>query len=423
MQVKQKNSFDKYKFAFLIFAFIFAYNFFIVNRFELCRIDNVTYTYHIVDFSLGFCTKLLPGAVYNAIFSSTDSAMVNAYFSVLYFVFMAAVSLFLGRYISEAKPENKLAALVAVMFFVSGPATFSLHAKEFGMLDTYWLFFSLAVMAFLQSKYLKWIVPLFFALALLIHISAIVSFVPFMALLVLLEASREKENKKSFCAIFGFSAALSLLLFAYFAVAENGNLVYDIKEFGEFIHKRNLSEWPDYTVYYDYALYKKPYLQYSTDKITGEILIEGTGFLAKIVNAAWSQIAITFTTYSTLSDGYYLELLNMVFFTLPVTAVLYRYVFVSFKKSKGNPLRRFVWFCSLFLFPLAFFAGSLGSPDITRWYGHAFMLVFSLVIYEMSRTQEVVSVSKNKNKQSVYFIVTAVYYLLYAVCTVEPYCY
>ena len=64
--IKLKNLVIRHKIALSFFAFIVIYNFVFVDKpFEFSSLCDVTYAYHLVDFSVGFCTKLLPGAIYN----------------------------------------------------------------------------------------------------------------------------------------------------------------------------------------------------------------------------------------------------------------------------------------------------------------------------------------------------------------------
>lgn len=421
MVCKTKNLFNNHKFSIFIFAFLLIYNFLIVNNFGFCKIDPITYTYHLVDYSLGFCTKLLPGAIYNAIFPTTDASVVNLYFNVLYHVFLIALALLAEKFLKKFESENRTAAFILIMFFITGPATFSIHSMELGMLDTYWLFFSAVVIIFLQNKVLKWFVPAFLVLSVLIHISAFVSFVPFMALLVLADASRNGKIKKSNGVIFVVSVVAAFAIFLYFIKNEEANLALSLEEFRNFIHSKNLSEWEDYTTYYDYSLYKISYLEGSESKITEQILLNGTDFFSKIINYIWSQAKITFQSHSEW-NSYVSSFFQSMFVTLPITALLYKYILSNIKNKKASILRRFVLFCSLFLMPLTLVSGVLCSPDFNRWFSHSFTLLFTFVLYDIYKSDEDFINSLNHHSEGFSLLKIMIYFVLYSLCIVTPYC-
>lgn len=422
MVSKLKSIFSAHKYAISILLFMFIYSFVVVNRFSFCQINDITYTYHLVDYSLGLCTKLLPGAIYNVIFPTTSAFVVNIYFTVLYAGFWIVVAFLLEKFIVKFETQDKAATFLVVLLFITGPATFSLHTNGFGMLDTYWIFISVAFLIFIQNRWLKWFVPVFFVLAILIHVSAMVSFVPFFALLVLFQASKNQKGKIGYLLILFISVALSVLTFLYFLFNEESNLTVNLEEFHAFISNRNKSEWLDYTKYYDYSLFKVPYLEeYLNNKTIKKLLVNDSGVLANIINDVWSQFNITFTAYAYL-EGYFYTFINNVIITSPIIFLIYKYIFHNFKNTKNNIIRSFAWFCSLFLFPLTFLSGAICSPDINRWFGNGFFMIFTLVIYEIYKSDNNAIKSLNKYTQGVPLFISILHFIFYSTCIVDPYC-
>ena len=402
---------NKHKYAIFIFAFIFVYNFVVVKEFSFPEIDEITYTYHIVDYSIGFCTKLLPGAIYNAIFSTTDAKVVNLYFTVIYHIFLALLSFMLEIFLKKFNSKDRLVALVLVLFFITGPATFSIHTFRLGMLDTYWLFFSVLFIVAIQNKVLKWFIPVLFVSSFLIHVSAMVSFVPFFALIVLLEAMHSVKNRKANLCIFGACVFASFVTFIYFTSNESSNLMLNVNEFRDFISGRNLSLWDDYTLYYDFALFRISYLDGLPIETESGLFVD---FLL--------QIKETFRAYKGLWGGYYLDVLNDIIVCFPIVFLFYKYIFEQIKQVRNNKLWLFMWLCSLFLLPLVFVIGILCSPDITRWFGHSFLVLFALIMYNIYRTGDVGIFRKFFDDSNFNLLATVVYFVFYATCVVDPYC-
>ena len=365
MLIGLKSFINKHKYAFFIFWFMFVYNFVVIKQFSFPEMDEITYTYHIVDFSVGFCTKLLPGAICNAILPTTEFVVVNLYFLILYHTFLIIVAFMLEAFLKKFNANERMAAFIMVMFFITGPATFSIHIYRFGMLDTYWLFFTALFFIAVQNKVLRWFVPVIFILSVFIHVSAMISFVPFFALIVLIETIESDNHKKSYLCIFALCVIVSFITFIYFTSNEADNLQLTLDEFRTFISSKNLSALDDYTMYYDYSLYRISYLD-------GTSIRDIPGLFGGLL----LQIKETVRAYKTFDIGYLFSVVKQILLSVPIVLFLYKYVYRKFRDKKHNFLGGFVYFCSLFLFPLSFVCGVLCSPDITRWYSHS-LIMFS----------------------------------------------
>lgn len=421
MSEKIKQAYNNHKCALFIFVFIVVYNFLIVRKFNICMVDEITYTYHLVNFSVGFCTKILPGALFDFISPSTDVVAVNIYFNIIYHIFLIVLALVVEKFIHSFDTENRFNAFLLVMFFVCGPATLSIHTYQFGMLDTYWLFFAVLLVIFVQNKYLKWLVPILFVAAILIHVSVIVAFLPFFFLVLLFECSNTEEKRKGNIVIFAICTITTLIALAYFVVCEGDNILLSVEEFREFLDSRNKSEWETYTTYYEYALYKLDSIDDVNEDFSQVLLVESGGAIANFVNSVWAQIYYIAQSFSVNYDLLILWIHNVVI-TLPVIIFLYKYIIACVKKSTTNRFKKFVLCCSLALFPLVFLASSLFSPDINRWYGHNFISLFGFAMYVMYKNNfdNTHSVFKNSKVSPPYFK-TIIYLVLYSLYIVGPY--
>lgn len=421
MTKKIGSALEKHKYAISIFLFFIIYNFVVVGNFSFPTINSFTYTIHIVDYTIGFCSKLLPGAIYNAFFSTTNPNVVNLYVVILYYLFLLSISIMLEKFLYKFDSENRLIAFIIVLFFITGPVTFSLTTFGLGVLDTYWLFFTAAFLIIVKNKYLKWFVPIIFVLSLFIHVSAIMSFIPFFSLVVLLEASRSKKDRKSYVVIFTVSILLTVATFLYFLIFEKNNLTLSLDAFRSFISKRNLSEWADYPDYYEYALYNRSYVDGA--EMVSFVSDGESGFISKIFGSFLTQIYEIYRTYPKINRNYYIGAVKGIFISIPIVVLLYKYVLSAFKKEKSNKLRRFVWFCALFLLPFAFVVTSaFFSPDLIRWFAHGVTLLFTLIIYETYRSSDIdylTALNKHFNPSSYFAVI--IYFLLYMTCTVNPF--
>ena len=66
-----KNYFKNHIYFYGIFAFVLLYDFLAVGI-EPWDSANVYYSFYLIDFSFGFCSKILPGAIYNFLFDDNE---------------------------------------------------------------------------------------------------------------------------------------------------------------------------------------------------------------------------------------------------------------------------------------------------------------------------------------------------------------
>lgn len=416
MMNKFINALEKHKYFFAIFVFFVVYNFVVVGSFSFPTIGNLCYLFHIVDFSIGLCPELLPGAIYNAIFSTTKVEVVNLYVNILYLLFLLAVSYMLEKFLYKFDSKNRYFAFIIVLFFITGPATFSIHAAEIGMLDTYWLFFAVAFLVMVQNKYLKWFVPIIFILSVFIHFGAMISFIPFFALIILFEASKNEKVSKSYMIIFTVSVILAVAVFIYFVAFEDSNLFLSRAAFRRLLSARNISEWEDNYYYYEYALYRTA--PDGTRIFPSET--EG-GFLSQIFGVLTRQIKILLVVYPQISKQYFVNLASDILVSMPVIVVLYKFVLSFFKKEKENKLRRFVWFCALCLLPFTFAVSLVCSNDLIRWFDHGVICLFALVIYGLYKSSDNDYLEMLNNRTNNYSrMAIVIYFVIYMMCTVKP---
>lgn len=416
---KIENLLEKHKYAISIFIFFFVYNFVIVGNFSFSKISNLCYLFHLVDFSIGLCSELLPGAIYNALFSTTQVVAVNLYVNILYYLFLLAVSFMLEKFLYKFDSKNRFIAFIIVLFFITGPSTFAVHTTEIGMLDMYWLFLAVAFLVMVQKKYLKWFIPIIFVLSVFIHVGAVISFIPFFALILLFEASQNEKVSKSYMFIFAISVFLAVAVFIYFVSFEESNLILSRTAFRELMDQRNKSDWGDSYRYYEYVLYR-----ILPDGIEIDFFaLESDGsFLSRVFSVFLRQLKGTIIIYSQISKQYFVDFAWDVLVSMPIVAFLYKCILSFYKKDKENRLRCFIWFCALCLLPFTFVIGMFCSVDIIKWFGHGVICLFTIVIYGLYKSPDndyIKTLNNCFNNSSKIAII--VYWVFYMMCTVEPY--
>lgn len=418
---KFKGIFEKHKYAIFIFVFFVVYNFTIVGNFSFPKISYLCYIFHLVDFSIGFLPELLPGAIYNALFSTTEIEAVNLYVNITYHLFLLVVSFMLEKFLYKFDSKNRFIAFLIVLFFITGPSTFSIHTAEIGMLDMYWLFFAVIFLIMVQNKYLKWFVPIIFALSVVVHFGAMISFIPFFALIVLFEASQNEKVSKSYILIFSGSVLISVATFIYFIANEESNLIMSLDSFRALISERytpRVEYTPDY---YEFALYRILPENYGVET-EGFAATNDSSFLLQTFGAFLRQVSLNLNVFPKIEKIYFVDFARNVFASMPIIIFLYKCILSFFKKDRENKLRRFVWFCALCLLPFTFLTSVVCSVDLNKWFGHGVICLFTLVIYGLYKSPDNDYLEKlnNRFKNSSYYVII-IYFVFYMMCTVETY--
>ena len=99
---KIKSLTEKHYYSLFFFLFILIYSFVVSGGMRPWSSIGLTQSFHAVDYSMGFCARFLPGAVYQFIFGAVNETTLNLYLSVLMIVFFFVLSRSLkGRNISR----------------------------------------------------------------------------------------------------------------------------------------------------------------------------------------------------------------------------------------------------------------------------------------------------------------------------------
>lgn len=325
---------------------------------------------------MGFCTKILPGALYNKLLGIYSRQAVNIFVSILFFVFITAIAITIEKKFKECFRELSWYHVFFILLFVTGPFTFATFVKEFGLIDFFWAFFCLISILLIKNKYFKFLIPALIFLIILVHYSSVTSYVSVLLLIMLFLAAdaESKKTRRQYIALFVLSLFTAVGETLYFLKYEYSNLKYSMEEFNNILlNERNA----DYLEYYDFSFYRsipdgmQSAMQMNlTDLDTTSL----TGFLKNMIY----QIKVTLSM-SCIEKNWFVGLLAVILF------VLLSYVVISYARKTDKTVKKII---SLLILPLTVCTALIGiffSTDFARWLSHSFIVFFAfdlLIIFE-----------------------------------------
>lgn len=399
------------------FSFLLVYQWLIINNGSLWWVNPSTYALYVIDYSMGFCTRILPGAVYMALVGKYDYRPISAFVMVFFLVLLFLVSLFAEKFYDVADPGEKKTALLMLFFFLTGPFTFGLFANAFGMLDTYLCLLFVAALPLLRKRRLKWLLPLFFVGMILVHYAAVFSYAALLMIMILFAAAKteDRTEKREYYALFVFCALLSAVLSGYFLLFDVENVAYPVEELDHILREERGALFPEYV---ESALYR----------LTDSSVAGADGVVERYAadpNASgivrFIQWFVFFIHIAFSFAHSYDRLLFPVLLELPAAVFLIALLISWFRNRKGNRELRF-----MALLMIGFFFGGnmvafLFAADNFRWMCHAvvclFFSTFTVLCFDYK---------EGFQKACAYFRraglpLTMVYAVAYALTTMDPY--
>lgn len=389
---KLKTRLYENRYGLCFFAFLTAYTFIVSGEMQLWKVDDVTYSFHVVDLSMGFCTKLLPGEVCKLLFGEPTRNQVSVYLSVLIIICYLFVGLLLGKIFTRVEDKYRFPFLIFIMFFLTGPATFAVYVDMFCWLDFYWIFAAVLAVCCLQSRYTYILVfPLMF-LAIMSHFASILCYVPFVAIFMLYKISvtENKKDKAYLCTIWWVTVIFSIGLSLYMMLNETKNVTVTAEEIKAYFDSLGIED----SRYYIFSFFRDKVQDimpeyYLTQEAANTVVnIDMTQSPLKILYDIIVQQMFTNKAYGSTSGD-----LKHFIMLAPAVVFIYKSLFVVFTNNRGNNLKRFAIFCTGALFLFTLVAGYMLSTDTIRWISHAFTPLFATFLYIIYKEKEE---SKNK---------------------------
>lgn len=399
----------QHRIFFGLFAFILVYETVVGNNFSLWHLYEHFFVFYVVDFGMGFCSRILPGAIYRLIFGEADERVISVYVSVLLIIFFAGVCIFLEKLITHTSKENRTLCLFFVLLFITGPASFSYFVTGLGVLDFYWVILTLLFFVFLSKKQLYFLIPFVFSLCVFVHYGAMVCYIPMMAIILLYKISVTNDNKskKLLWSVFAASVLFAFITTLYFLLFERQNLVYTMEEFDAVILERGAK----YTYYYDYEFYKSISSQMGVSA-DSYIYSEGN-LILRLLKFVQTQFESTFNRNFKIGSMQELSFAGLVL--LPVLGVIFSALFERIRnREEKNAVKKFSLAFIPLLFLMTFVFGTFFSTDTFRWLSHTFLPLSASFLYVSYYEGDRIF---NGIKQRFGFIpvpVVALFFILYA---------
>ena len=381
--LRKEPFFTRHRYAVFFFVFVVLYNFLIIKKGHIPGMDEALYSWHLVDFSVGFCTKLLPGAIFYGIFGEhATKTIALVYEIVLLLAFFAGLAFLLEKFLQRAEAESRGAAFFLVILYLTGPCTFQFFADTIGSLDVYWVFISLLFFLCLESKWARWLIPVLCFLMIMIHYSTMVSYL-LMFLIILLFKVSEGKSSKVWAVIFLLAFVVSVGMFVYFLMNESSNLTMTREEFDQFLTDRGSKD----TNYFNYSLY-----EYAGEGFVDYRMDTDAGFAVGLFNSFLSRIQLNAQYVSLILAGielsFFVTLIYGLLLLSPILFCAYQVLGKHIGALKGNPLKRAVYVMLMIQFWVTLIIPILVSIDSGRWLIHSFLIFFTTLLYLMYSDRE-----------------------------------
>ena len=380
----EKNSrfllIGNYHFAILCFLFLIIYSICIVGKGKLPQINDLNYPFHVVDFSFGFCSKLLPGAITNLFLPTITKQSASVLETVFFIFFLLLLSVSMQTVFDKIPQKTKKIFIIICFLFITGPCTFGMLISQFGMLDSYIIyFFLLAVMCIASENLVFLSIPLGISIV-FVHYSTLISYIPFLAILLTYRIflCADDKKKKVMCIILVFFILFSFGFGFYFAIFEKNNISYSVEEFNEKLNSKGAT----YHTYYEYAFYNVVDRQ---EDITQYKIVENR--INDLTSGFINTFLLQFVTryFMLISSFKYLPMIHIQTATalLLITPII-TLILLSFHKEKKcttKKMERILLSLFPFMFFFVFFFGVVFSSDLIRWLSHAYIILFTAYLF------------------------------------------
>ena len=366
-------------YAFCLFAFFIIYVAIVPGECKPWVVNDVTYSFYAVDFSLGFCSRIIQGALHNLIFGSISYVTATIYLICIFVVTVAILCFLAEKLLLSIYPKYRKTAIIILLFFITGPATFAIFLKTFGIIDFFWVFSTALFLLTLQKKQLYFLAIPIFVFMVFVYYAALICYVPLLAIILLykLSTTTDKKEKRYLTIVFFVACALAIAFSVYFVAFERSNLNYTMEEFDNILISRGVDEGNLY--YYNYSYYR--HLDNFEENTGNELFnVTDTNSPFAVPLVLLQQIIVTLK----LIDFSHVTLIVLLLIS-PILVFIYRILIGEFKATKDNKLKKFTLLCTLVLFPFILLAGFCLSTDVVRWISNAFtclLFAFAYILYK-----------------------------------------
>lgn len=402
----------KLKTVLKMFFFFAAYECIVPGACQLWQSGEFNYANHAVDFSVGFCSRILPGAIVNYIFKEINQEKFSVFESIFLLILLFFVSVMLCFFLNRVPGSEKSSMMFLVFLFMVGPCTFSIYVQALGMFDVYWLFLAVLCVFCLSNKKLWWLCVPAVVTMIIVYYASIMCFVPAVVILLLYKGSCEekKEDRYYLYTLAFFASVTAIGLTIYFLLTWTSNVKISREAFDALVESRGVS--------FKESLYIAFFRDYG-DNNSGELKAALDSLHISESHPLLYFFAGMVVVVFLKSGTNYFNVLAAALLIAPVVWFMLSF-FVSKRKCANNKMKSFSLFCMSIIFFFVVCIGMVVSTDGIKWIAHGYFLTFALflyVLYQESCEMKVISDKLRKIPRSVLVI----YALIYMLTSFHPY--
>lgn len=417
--LRLKQSLARHRVMLCIFLFILVYECLFAWQFGDWKTGEYAYAYHALDYSFGFCSRLLPGAITSFLFGEASPSRVTALETVLLLSVFAALSYLLEKLYYRLDANDRTFAILLIFFFITGPCSFGIYVKELGMLDAWWLYCAVAVFFLLSKKKLRPLIPVFAFLLPMIYYSSVLCFAPFIVIILLYEATLEDESKdrRRLFALACVFAVVSVGLTAYFVAFRRNGIKMTPDEFFSLLKIRGCSGDLD-EIYR--VMFNVPPVESGIDNGTEADILNQLGVHSLLTAQIVIRLRQHLTIFLESTKTRYIVLAYAFVLVSPVLALLLSCFRYKLKTGK-NRMQKFVFFCMAALFFFINLSCLFVSTDNVKWLAHAFTLTFACLLFVIYREPRMLGEKIIPALRRIPLPVLICYCVIYAAAVFHPY--
>lgn len=383
-----KEKIKQNKIFFLCFAVILINSVTIILQRGIDGLINSNYyPLYALDYSIGFCSRILVGSVISLFTDRVNLHALSIALMIVYFIVCVLVCAAINK--SLKNQSNNLVFVFAAVLLVS--PYFTTLVRYFGTMDVLWLLCMVLSFMLIDKKYARWLIPFICVVGSALHNAFVLAYLPAIAVFVLYKYA-EKPDKKSlaFVIVTAVFAAASVI---YFIIFGDDTIKITQEQLLDTVNQRLGG-----------VNFNKTYIIFSLFNDDPRIeQLDGFGEYVKFM--LW----YTADRNDVLSNvGLYLYfIISTAIFAVPFYAVTVRMI-----KSAQKPLMKFVYACPFAYIP-AVLISVLTSTDTDRFINTFILsMLFTLLLYAASGNADFKAIidsfyEKIKGKKAISIIVTA----------------
>lgn len=332
--------------TFILISLVSAY--YIASKGLSNLMENFYSPLYVVDFNCGYSSRLLIGAIFSLFRGDKINILtLTKILLVFYFICCFLISLFVNNRLKKTKFEY---LTVYVVLIILSPIFISLIGY-FGSTDVFWIMLALGSIAVVDKKYLRWLAPIFCAVAISIHEVFATTYMPVIALAILYQFAK-KPTTGNFVYVF-VSALIMGSATVYFMFIGDGTMKMTSDEMVAYAESRldlngeNLSDY-----------YLRSVFFWERDEVGS-------------YNGFFGYLKYNFDRYAIGDPGMFKT--SMVFNLLNIIgSVPFVCLMIKSFKTEKNTLKKFIFIASLLMIP-ATVATVFMSSDAERYSLHLFL--------------------------------------------------